>query len=356
MNLRIAVHPDYLVHRNGEQQSFSQRWAELAAANAVDLREVDVDASDLFNRLSGCDGFMWRFGFDPLTLQHAKRLLPAIEHGMAMPVFPSWESSWHFEDKIAQHYLLQAADIPTPRTWVCWTRNEARRFCASAHYPLVAKLSSGFQSSNVRLLRSAAEADDLVDRCFGGGLVSMEEPRSRIRKLLRHRMPGLRLLAGKALPRGNQHGYLYVQEFLADNAFDTRVTIIGDRAFAFRRLNRPGDFRASGSGRIEWDPNRIDPDAIRLAFRIARRLNTQSVAVDVLKRGSDCVAGEISYTYASWAVRECPGHWLLHGAPDTGSLTWCQGQLRPEDAIFFDFIELIDSSRRSGANRASRVA
>ena len=341
MNAWIAVQPDYLRHRNGEEQSFSQRWIELASAQGIDARQVDVDALDFFDSLSGCQGFMWRFGFDPLSLQHAKRLLPAIEQGMAIPVFPSWESSWHFEDKIAQHYLLQAAGIPAPRTWVWWRRDDAERFAASAKYPLVAKLSTGFQSSNVRLLRNASEANDLIRRCFGGGLVSMEKPQSTIRQVLRHRIPGMRLLAGKPLPRGIQHGYLYVQEFLPDNSFDTRVTIIGDRAFAFRRFNRPGDFRASGSGRLDWNPAEVHADAIRLAFRIARQLGTQSVAVDVLRRGDERVAGEISYTYASWAVRDCPGHWRLHGTPAAGTLTWRGGKVRPEDAIFEDFMEVV---------------
>lgn len=352
MSLTIAVQPDYIHHRNGEEQSFSRRWIELGRENDIEMREVDVDSPDLFASLRGADGFMWRYGFDPLSLQQAKRLLPAIEQGMAIPVFPSWRSSWHFEDKIAQHYVLQAAGIPTPRTWVLWNAEDARAFCASAKFPLVAKLSAGFQSGNVRMLRSIEEAENLIRHAFGGGLVSMDEPRSVVRKLLRHRLPGLRLLAGKPLPRNIQHGYLYLQEFLPGNAFDTRVTVIGERAFAFRRLNRPGDFRASGSGRIQWEPEPIDSDAIRLSFRIARRLETQSVAVDVLRRGEECVAGEISYTYASWAVRDCPGHWTLQGNPDTGNLMWRTGRMRPEDAIFFDFVELVRSGRRAEA-RAS---
>ena len=32
--------------------------------------------------------------------------------------------------------------------------------------------------------------------------------------------------------------YIYFQEFIPGNEFDTRVTVIGDRAFAFRRMNR----------------------------------------------------------------------------------------------------------------------
>ena len=37
---------------------------------------------------------------------------------------------------------------------------------------------------------------------------------------------------------------MYFQEFLPGNAFDTRITAIGNRAFGFLRENRPRDFRA----------------------------------------------------------------------------------------------------------------
>lgn len=49
--------------------------------------------------------------------------------------------------------------------------------------------------------------------------------------------------------------YVYFQDFIPGNDFDTRVTIIGDRAFGFTRNVRPGDFRASGSGNVGYDFN-----------------------------------------------------------------------------------------------------
>ena len=122
------------------------------------------------------------------------------------------------------------------------------------------------------------------------------------------------------------------------------MTVIGNRAFAFRRFNRPGDFRASGSGRIDWDPQQIDEEAVRLAFRVARRLQTQSLAVDLLQQGGRKLLTEISYTYASWAVRDCPGHWVLQGDADAGvPLSWIEGGMHPEDAIFDDFVARLQS-------------
>lgn len=134
------------------------------------------------------------------------------------------------------------------------------------------------------------------------------------------------------------------QEFLPGNDHDVRVTIIGDRAFAFRRFNRPGDFRASGSGRIDWDRTQIGEDALRLAYRVARQLAAQTIAVDILRRGTEPVIAELTLAYANWAVRDCPGHRILHGEPESGTLEWVAGSMRPGDAIFTDFVALIRQS------------
>src|SRR5690606_32059203 len=134
---------------------------------------------------------------------------------------------------------------------------------------------------------------------------------------MRRRLTGAARLALRGTPpvlgerTDLQKGYLLVQEVLDENAVDTRITVIGDRAFGFRRFNRPDDFRASGSGRIDWDQAPIAEDGVRLAFQVARTLGTQSVAVDVLRRGGQPVINEISYYYEGWAIADCPGHWKL---------------------------------------------
>lgn len=353
MNHKIAIHPDRVRHKNGELQSYSERWVQLAHERGIAAVLIDTESADFLSELRSCNGLLWRFGYDPYSLKFAKNLIPAIEHGMGIHVFPSWETSWHFEDKIAQHYLMKAAGIPSPDTWVFYNRDAALEFCRNATYPVVAKLASGVQSANVQRLDNFGQARDLIRRVFGAGVVTLQ-PGSLLQRAFRHRWQALRLLAGKPIPSGIQHNYLYAQEFLKGNNFDTRVTVIGNRAFAFRRFNRPGDFRASGSGRIDWDPMEIDRRMILLGFDIAKKLNTQSIAIDGLQRRDECVVGEISYTYASWAVRDCPGHWKLETSAKTGQdeLVWVDGKLRPEDAIFDDFIAALDEDSRRPARAA----
>ena len=351
MNIRIAIQPDEVVQHNGERQSYSKRWFELAEEQGITAVSVDVLSHDVIAEISACDAFMWRCDPSAYPRIYAKRLLYAIEEGLRLPVFPSLKTSWHFEDKIGQYYFLSAAGIPTPATRIFWTREDAEGFCDSGQLPFVLKLAAGYQASNVRLVRSKGDARFYVDELFGRGIADLGYwPASRMRLLLRRLRAATQIATGR-YPNSPtkdaelQYGYLFAQEFLPGNDFDVRVTIIGNRAFAFRRFNRPGDFRASGSGRIDWDPNHIGEETIRFAYRVAGQLGAQTIALDILRRGEELVVVELTLAYASWAVRDCPGHWVLSDSAETGDLAWADGCMSPEDAIFTDFLAQIALSQ-----------
>jgi hypothetical protein len=261
-------------------------------------------------------------------------------------VFPDYPTSWHYDDKAAQKYLLEAAGIPIPNTWVWWTKPDALAFARSATYPLVLKLSGGASSQNVQLVEDQQAAEGWIHRMFGEGAFSLA-PRYR---------PSLRtpdgwrtilnfILRGEHSDPGFWYdlnkNYILFQEFLPHNAFDTRVMVVGARAFGYRRFNRPNDFRASGNSNYDIDPAGIDPELIRIAFKVARQLGLSVVAIDGLRRGPQWVVGEISYSYIGPRIWECPGHWELEGDPGSGELNWVEGQEWPESGILDDFIERI---------------
>lgn len=348
--MKIAIQPDELLNLNGERQSYSERWTEVARAEGVSVEPVNVFSDDVIADISGCDAFMWRFPPSAHPRRYAMRLLVAIEQALRIPVFPSLETSWHFDDKIAQHYFLNLAGIATPATHVFWTRPQAEAFCSTASYPFVLKLSSGHKATNVRLVHNRDDALYYVERLFGPGLVSLGyKPASPVRLSLRRLRTAVELLRGRYPNSPNlesdlQYGYFLAQEFLPGNEFDTRITVIGNRAFAFRRFNRPGDFRASGSGLKDYNPEAIGEDAVRLAFKVARILRAQTVAVDVLRRGAQPVIVELGLAYPSRGIRDCPGHWMLEGEPSSGRLAWVEGSTRAEDVIFFDFMTEVRQS------------
>ena len=337
------------IHLQGEN-GFGDRWKAAMQARGIRVKGLDLLGPEPLRQVAGCDGVMWHWFHYPHEVRMAALpILRVIEESLRIPVFPNMSTSWHYDDKIAQSYLLESLGIPCPKTWVFWRKEDALSWCEKATFPLVAKLSGGAGSMNVRLIRSASEASAYVASCFSGsGIVirpplanGFRRPFSWVKKMLWRGMQAGPYVWGSRFPDMPdqtywmpQKNYALFQEFLPENEFDTRVTVIGDRAFAFRRFNRPGDFRASGSGRIDHDPTGIALSCLPVAFDAARKLKSQSMAFDFMFKGvpKEPVVGEISYCYADWAVERCPGHW-------DSALNWHEGHLWPEEAHVEDFLQ-----------------
>jgi hypothetical protein len=102
-------------------------------------------------------------------------------------------------------------------------------------------------------------------------------------------------------------------------------------------MNRIGDFRASGSGRIVYEPLRIDLRCVEIAFKVVRKLHTQSLAFDFLMDGNnEPRIGEISYCFAAKAI--CPGYWDIQ-------MQWHDGYVWPQDAIIEDVLLALEQKR-----------
>ena len=340
MGVLLAIH-----HREG---SFSHRWMEYCDEQGLAYRRVSCYDNDIISVLSECDALLWHWAYYvPADAVFARQLIQAIEP-LRLVVFPNRATCWHFDDKIAQKYLLEAVGAPLVPTYVFYDQSEALRWIEQASFPKVFKLSKGSGSENVKLVRTAAEARKTVRTAFGKGFAPVHA-RARLVK----GAPAILARAGRRrnllssmwkLPKvlrhvhylqrmaGRENGYFYVQDFLTNNQFDTRVTVIGNRAFGFTRNVRHGDFRASGSGRIDYNLERLDERCVTIAFEVARKLRAQSVAFDFLMdETSEPRIAEISYAYNDKAVHNCPGHW-------DESLHWNAGHMWPQDAILIDLL------------------
>lgn len=363
MNMPLAIH-----HREG---SFSDRWQAYCEERRIPFILVNCLESDILNRLASADALLWHWIHqDAREHLMARHLILAAEQ-MGLAVFPSTPTCWHFDDKIAQKYLLEAVDAPLVPTHVFYDEDEALRWIKKAAFPKVFKLRKGAGSSNVHLVANARQARALTRRAFGRGFQPVPGYSVDARKRLRSaRERGEVLAAAMRMPwvlarirrlnkaMGSEGGYVYFQDFVPDNAFDTRVTVIGDRAFAFTRDVRPGDFRASGSGRIAYDFGRIDRRCVETAFGVTRKVGSQSMAFDFVRTGEGSpMIVEVSYCYDPRAVYNCAGHW-------DGRLKWHDGHTWPQDAILVDLIESLgrrrsfgvappSASARSGISRSS---
>jgi glutathione synthase/RimK-type ligase-like ATP-grasp enzyme len=277
---------------------------------------------------------------------------------MGVASFPSTATCWHFDDKLGQKYLLEAVGAPFVPAYVFYDVHEALAWIDQAEFPKVFKLRTGAGSSNVRLVPAVEQARTLAKQAFGRGFRPVasyhRDAEKRFRTARRRRdlfgvvrrLPTT-LATIRRLNRelGRERGYVYFQDFIPDNRFDTRVTVIGKRAFAFTRNVRPRDFRASGSGDIVYDAQRIHPECVRIAFDVARKIGSQSMAFDfVMAANQQPMIVEASYCYDPVAVYRCPGHW-------DDRLHWHDGHVWPQDAILMDL--LAECSGRTASRRTS---
>ena len=315
-------------------KGFSERWVEYCENNNISYKLVNPYDSGIVEQVNGCDAFMWHHSQDDYRdVLFAKQLIYSLE-AAGVKCFPSFRTTWHFDDKVGQKYLLEAIHAPLVPSYVFYTKKEAMEWISKTTFPKVFKLRGGAGAANVMLAHTANEAKRLVNKAFGKGFPQFDRTgylKERCRKWREGRDSFIGVLKGFArlfIPIAKMHprekGYAYFQDFIPNNTYDIRVCVVGSNAFALKRLTRKGDFRASGSGNIVYDKSQIDERCVKIAFDVNKKLKAQSVAYDfVFDKDNNPLIVEISYGYAVKAYDSCEGYW-------TEDLKW-------HDGSYFDF-------------------
>ena len=335
--IKIAIHD-----RPG---SFSDRWIEYIEEQRIPYKRVNCYDSDIIKQLESCDVLLWHWHHaDPKAILFARQLIYSLEN-MGIKVFPNRHSCWHFDDKVGQKYLLESIKAPLIPTYIFFDVKEAIDWIEKTDFPIVFKLRCGAGSENVRLVKNQTEAKKLCKRAFGRGfnvtpgyfsdfsakIQKTANKKNYLEKIKRLPISLLNIYVNNRM-RSPEKGYIYFQEFIPGINFDTRVTVIGNRAFAFRRMVRNNDFRASGSGKIDYDQIHINLECIKIAFDIAQKLQSQSIAFDFIAwKDSKPLIIEVSYCYVPSAVKDCCGYW-------DKDMQWHKGSIWPQDAIVEDIL------------------
>lgn len=322
-----------------ETGNFTQRWISYCIEKKYPYKIVNSYKNDIIEELRDCDIFLWHFHNNNYKDNlFAKQLLFSLNLSDIL-IFPDFPTSWHFDDKIAQKYLLENMNVPFANTYVFYSKDECLDWLKTTDFPKVFKLRGGAGSTNVRLIDSYSEAKKIVKQAFDKGFSAFDRKhilKESIRKY-KNKNNSLQNVV-KALVRyfiphettkmfKREKGYIYFQEFIPNNTFDIRVIVIDNKAFAIKRLVRPNDFRASGSGNILYDKENFNIDIIRLSFDVANKLKTQSVAFDyVFDHNQNPYIVEISYGFDAPGYDKCPGYW-------NNKLEWINGPFNPQSWI-----------------------
>ena len=131
-----------------------------------------------------------------------------------------------------------------------------------------------------------------------------------------------------------EKGYVYFQEFIPNNTYDTRILVVGDRCFSSRRYVRKNDFRASGSGSGDHSPNFTSKESLKIAFDLADKLNIQSLSLDLIIDNNQFKITEMSYAFPIYAYDDSQGYW-------DRELNWHEGSYVPQYWMLENFLNEI---------------
>jgi len=333
----VGIHKDSY----GKFNKFLERYEKILDYNNIDHIRLESSQLDFWEKVRTLDLFIFRWGVSDSSHQIADSIIPIIEKELRIKCLPDYITSWPYEDKIKEYYLLKQHGFPIIDTYIFWDKIVALTWLETAKFPMVFKLKRGAGSKNVILVKNKKQAKRIVNKMFGSGICP--------RNIYRHKfdlMKEIRHLGGNIFRkyRGQdvsslwqkQKNYVLFQKFLPNNKYDTRITVIGDRAFGFRRFNREDDFCASGSGKIDYDVEKVDKRCIEIAFSVSEEMHFQTMAYDFLfTPDGKPQFSEISYTYLDAAIYNCPGYW-------NSNLNWHDGHFWPQYCQLKDALNLPD--------------
>lgn len=315
--MKIAIH-----NRPG---SFSDHWIDYCKRNNIEYKIVNAYNNDIIKQVADCDIFMWHHHQnehkDTLV---ANSILFSIQ-GTGKSIYPNFNTTWHFDNKIGQRYLFDSLKIPHIPTYIFFHKNEAQQWISQTSFPKVFKLKIGSSSSNVMLVKTRNQANKLVAKAFGKGISTYrykDQIKERYRKYklglvsLRNLLGLIRRCIFQVSPsdffrfRNRECGYVYFQDYMSAQNFDIRVFVVGDKAIAVKRMNRPNDFRASGGGYLIFDKLQIDERCIKSAFEANKKLKMQSVAFDfIFDDNGNPLVSEVCYCSSLIIYKHVYGYW-----------------------------------------------
>jgi len=303
-------------------------WIEYCKENTIDYEVVNCFDNNILEVLKEFDLLLWHFSHYSLQEMLFARTILSSAKNIGLGVFPDFNTSWHFDDKIAETYLLSSINAPTPKSWIFYTYKSAVDFFENFNdYPIVAKLRCGSGSSNVKLIKDKYHAKKYTKKMFKNGYKAAPsivfKAKSNIKssadiKTIVNRFKRIpdfiqSLTSAKLLP--NEKGYVFLQEFVPNDGYDLKVVVVGDKLSFLARDVRKGDFRASGGGTIKYDHNLITKEIRDAAFRISRELKFQSMGYDFVidNRNNAPKIVEISYGFSHVAQIGLGGYWKESG-------------------------------------------
>lgn len=268
----------------------------LSACKLLDIDSVVIDAgkSNFFSELKAtdCEFYLSR----PNHIRAVSREMflekeTVARLNLGKLIFPTLLELEIYEAKRVLAYFLETTDIPHPKTFVSYSRDEAMEFVSKCDLPQVFKSRNGAGSSGVEIVHTRQEAGKLVRILFDSHYVNK----------------------GLTDYRDLDYGYVLFQEFIP-NVREFRVIKIGDSWFGHEKSKAEDQVFMSGSGINKWTPP--PKDLLDFCNQISEKYGFVTMCFDVFQsQDGEYLVNELqtwfgSYNPSQMYVDGIPGRYI----------------------------------------------
>ncbi len=157
-------------------------------------------------------------------------------------------------------------------------------------YPVVVKSAAGAGSAGVALAYNEPQLLRVVEKMgkvkFNGACLTKKDQIRHYLGRIKRKILKNKYILEQPIPREK----MILQSFVPGLENDYKVLIFGEKFYLLRRKVRKNDFRASGSGKLEF-PQELgtrEIDVLNYAEGAYRQLNSPLLSIDIAHDGSKC--------------------------------------------------------------------
>jgi len=309
--------------------SWSHTWLDYCKDKNIPYCLIDWREYNAYEKLVKYDIVLWHFShYSHQEMIFARNILNSLK-AAGCRVYPDNSDADHFDDKIAQSYLLGALGLPTPTNYSLHSEGAVEDWISSKSvFPVVAKLRAGSGAHNVKLIKGISELRSYSKKMFKSGFNSKPSLLFKVSSNLGStkswsqflqrvkRAPEFFFSKKQAGQRMNESGYVYLQEFIPKVPYDLKIVVVGDKLSFFCRGVRKEDFRASGSGDLFYDHSLVTKKIIDIAFHAAEVMGSDCAGFDIITdpRTGLPVILEVSYGFSHTFILEAGGFYSRDGS------------------------------------------
>lgn len=210
-----------------------------------------------------------------------------INQILKRPIYPTFNEILIYENKRFLSAFLKSKNLPHPKTFVFYSKQEALSFLQTTNYPIVAKTNIGAGGSGVKIFKNGKDAEKYINLVFSSkGITRSFLPNFRkgdYTLRLKNRMtnPKETILyfkeKQKAATIEPQKYFVIFQEYIRSE-YEWRCVVIDDSYFGHKKMKSFGEMM-SGTSKVKWDV----PDIELLNFlkRIVEKNGFWSMAIDL---------------------------------------------------------------------------